>query len=319
MASSTRFVVPLLGCAAIGGAVALASFIVRLSLIGALALGLFVSMSAAIALLVLALRRVSIQLRAAHAELGAQMSDLERAEERLQLAGVNRMILMGEMTASIAHEVNQPLTAIIANAGTAMRYLDRAVPALDEVRTYLGLIVRDGKRAGDVIARVRALAKRSPAYTQRLDINATILDVIGLADRELQLKGVELQTDLAHDVAPVVADRVLLQQVILNLIINAAEAMSSIAHGSRELAVRSSTGPARDVVVEVRDCGPGIDPADTDRLFQSFFTTKSEGMGMGLSISRSIIEAHGGRLWATPNEPHGAIFRFTVPAAGADN
>ena len=249
-----------------------------------------------------------------------------RAEEALrqaqaELSHANRVILVGEMTASIAHEINQPLTGVVSNAGTALRYLAAQTPNLEEARLYLGLITRDGKRAAEVIRRIRALVKKMPPRSDLLDLNEAIREVIALTQNELQRGSVKLETRLSSELPLVPADRVQLQQVILNLIVNAVEAMSEVGGRPRELTV-SSGSESNDVFVEVRDSGPGGDPAHLDRLFQSFFTNKPEGMGMGLSICRSIIEAHGGRLSATPNEPHGVVFRFTLPTAvddGADH
>jgi signal transduction histidine kinase len=249
-----------------------------------------------------------------------------RAEEALrqaqaELAHANRVMLVGEMTASIAHEINQPLTGVVANAGTCLRYLAAQTPNLEEARQYLGFIARDGKRAAEVIRRIRALVKKMPPRKDVLDMNEAIREVIALTQNELQRSAVTLRTRLSSEVPLVPADRTQLQQVILNLIVNAVEAMNEVRDRPRELTV-SSGSESNDVFVEVRDSGPGVDPANLDRLFNSFFTTKSEGMGMGLSISRSIIEAHGGRLWAMPNEPHGVVFRFTVPTEpdhGADH
>jgi len=244
-----------------------------------------------------------------------------RAEEALrqaqaELAHANRVMLVGEMTASIAHEINQPLTGVVANAGTALRYLAAQTPNLEEARAYLGLIARDGKRAAEVIGRIRALVKKTPPRRDLLDANEAIREVIALTQNELQKSSVKLQTRLSGGLPLVPADRIQLQQVVLNLMVNAIEAMHEVRDGARELTV-SSGSASHDVFVEVRDSGPGVAPANLDRLFDSFFTTKREGTGMGLSISRSIIEAHGGRLWAMPNEPHGVVFRFTLPT-GAD-
>jgi len=278
------------------------------------AIVLFLITAAVITSLVSRLRFHTEQLAAANTKLQEQIAEVKRAEDQIHLARVNRVMLMGEMTASIAHEVNQPLTGILANAGTGLRYLARDVPDVEAARGCLGLIVRDGKRAGEVIARIRTLAKKAPPRTQQLDINDAILDVIALTDRELQAKEVQLRTRLSTDLPMVSADRVQVQQVLLNLIVNAIEAMRGAGNGAQELVVGSGRSDSSGVYVEVRDSGPGLDPSTLDRVFASFYTTKADGMGMGLSISRSIVEAHGGRLWATPNEPRGAAFRFTLPA-----
>jgi PAS domain S-box-containing protein len=229
-----------------------------------------------------------------------------------ELAHVNRVATMGQLTASIAHEVNQPIAAAVINAQAALRWLGTQPPNLEEVRQALGRIVEDGKRAGNVIGRIRALIKKAPPRKRRFDLNETVLDVIVLIRSEAVRHGVSLKTQLAKGLPLVEGDRVQLQQVILNLIMNAVEAMSGIAEGARELQIRTETEAAGDVLVTVQDSGPGLDPTSVDRVFEAFYTTKPDGMGMGLAICRSIIEAHGGRMWATANEPHGAIFQFTL-------
>jgi C4-dicarboxylate-specific signal transduction histidine kinase len=287
-----------------------------------IALLLFLTTSSVITTLVSRVRRRARELAVTTTKLQEQIAEHTQTQEFLQqtqeLARVNRVVLMGEMAASIAHEVNQPLTGIVANAGTCLRYLAAEIQDLDEVRHYLSFIVRDGKRAAEVIGRIRSLVKRMPERRDPLDLNESILEVIALTQNELQRNPIDLRTNLTSGLPPVAADRVQLQQVILNLIVNAVEAMHEVAGRPRTLAVNSGTSGPNDVFVEVRDSGPGLDPENIDRLFRSFYTTKSEGMGMGLSISRLIIESHGGRLWATANEPHGAVFRFTLPLGGED-
>jgi PAS domain S-box-containing protein len=246
------------------------------------------------------------------------ISDRKRAEEALQqaeadLARLNRVMLLGEMTASIAHEVNQPIAATVTNAHAGLRWLGAQPPDLEEARQALGRIVRDGSRAGEVIDRIRALVKKVPPRRDRSDINEAIREVIALTQTEVQQNRVRLQTRLADGLPLVTADRVQLQQVIINLLVNAVEAMSGVGGRSRELTIVSGEDDSSEVFVEVQDTGPGIDPAELDRLSQSFYTTKPDGIGMGLAISRSIVEAHGGRLSATPNQPRGAAFRFTLP------
>ena len=230
-----------------------------------------------------------------------------------ELAHVNRVATMGQLTASIAHEVNQPIASAHNNANAALRFLDRSPPDLEEVREALGCIVNDTDRAGDVIGRIRALIKKAPAHKRRFDLNEAILDVIALTRSEVLRHGVLLQTQLATGLPLIEGDPIQLQQVILNLIMNAVEAMSGITEGARELKISTETGAAGGVLVTVRDSGPGLDPTTVDRVFEAFYTTKPEGMGMGLAICRSIIEAHGGRMWVTANEPRGAVFRFTLP------
>ena len=285
--------------------------------LNAVALALFVLISLSITTLIARIRLRSKQLETARVHLDEQIAARAQTEAFLQqaqdAARVNRVMLVGEMTASIAHEINQPLTGIIANAGTSLRYLAAQPPSLDDARTHLEFIVRDGNRAAGIINRIRALVKRAPPARSMLDINETILDVIALAQAQLQKNPVDVRTDLAGDLPRVPADRVQLQQVILNLLVNAVEAMRETNDGTRELVVASGTMDHENAFIEVRDSGPGLDPANTDRLFNAFYTTKADGMGMGLSISRLIVEGHGGRLWGAPNVPHGAVFRFTLP------
>jgi two-component system sensor kinase FixL len=240
---------------------------------------------------------------------------LEQAQTNL--ARANRVMLLGEMTALIAHEINQPLTGVVANAGTCLRWLAAQPPDLDEVRKYLGLIVRDGNRASEVIGRIRGLVRKEPPHADHLDLNDALVEVITLANSELQKNWVAVRTELSSNLPVVVADRVQLQQVMLNLIVNASEAMSNVSDRPRELlVVTGANADPSEVFVEMRDSGPGLGPTSLNSLFESFYTTKANGMGMGLSISRSIVEAHGGQLQAGPNRPHGAVFRFTLPIGG---
>jgi PAS domain S-box-containing protein len=234
-------------------------------------------------------------------------------EAQMELAHVNRVTTMGQLTASIAHEVNQPIAATLTNAEAALRWLGAQPADLEEVRQALGRIVKDGKRAGDIIGRIRAHIKKVPPQTDRLDINESILEVVALTRSELLRNGVSLQTQLA-DLPLIQGDRVQLQQVMLNLIINAVQAMSEVGEDPRELRISTGTDASGNLLVGVRDSGPGLNPASVDRLFEAFYTTKAGGMGMGLSICRSIIEAHGGHVWASANVPQGAIFQFTLPA-----
>jgi PAS domain S-box-containing protein len=245
----------------------------------------------------------------------AEVRDSERRYRELQmeLAHASRVATMGQLSASIAHEINQPIAAVIANANAGLRWLGAQQPDLDEVRQALGRIVRDGNRTGEVIGRVRALIKKMPPRRDRLDMNEAVREVIGLTQAELQNNGVRLQTRLAGDLPLVSADRVQLQQVMINLIVNAIEAMNGADERLRELTIVSGRDGADTVFVEVQDTGPGLDLEKLGRLFQSFYTTKPDGIGMGLAISRSIAEAHGGRLSAAPNQPRGAVFRFTLP------
>jgi signal transduction histidine kinase len=245
------------------------------------------------------------------------VTERRRAEEERQaLAHANRITTMGQLTASIAHEVNQPIAAVVTNAQAALRWLDMQPSDPEEVRQALDRIVRNGRRAGDVIGRIRALVAKAPPRKDRLDISDTIREVIALTRSELRSSGTSLQTQLADGLPLIRVDRIQLQQVMLNLILNAIEAMSRSDEGSRELLISTEEDGANGVRVAVRDWGPGLKPESLDRLFDAFYTTKPDGMGMGLSICRSIIEAHGGRVWATPNVPQGAVLQFTLPRQG---
>jgi PAS domain S-box-containing protein len=237
----------------------------------------------------------------------------ERKRAEAELAHANRVATMGQLTASIAHEVNQPIAALLMNAGTAVRWLDRAPPNLEEARPLIDHIIRDGKRAADIVSRIRDFSKKAPARKRHLEINATILEVMGLTRAVVLENGVLAKVQLSEALPPILGDRVQLQQVILNLIMNAVEAMSQVTEGSRELLISSSEVESGSVLVAVSDTGPGLSQASPDRIFEAFYTTKASGLGMGLSICRSIVEAHGGRLWAAPNEPHGAVFCMMLP------
>ncbi|NKQ75345.1 histidine kinase, partial [Rhizobium sp. UPM1132] len=230
-----------------------------------------------------------------------------------QLAHANRVATMGQLTASIAHEVNQPLAASLTNAQAALRWLGSHPPNLEEVAQALGRIVDNANRAGDVIGRIRALVKKEPPRKGQFDLNEAIRHVIALTGSEVLRQGVTLQTEFAMSLPSVEGDRVQVQQVVLNLIMNAIEAMSGIDAEERELLISTEIAASGGVVVGVRDSGPGMDPQTMDRLFEAFYTTKSSGMGMGLAICRSIIEAHGGQMWAAANDPRGALFLFSLP------
>jgi PAS domain S-box-containing protein len=244
-----------------------------------------------------------------------QAEEAARASERryheVEMAHANRIATIGQLSASIAHEVNQPLASVVTSASACLRWLD--TQKLDEARRSATRAMEEGHRASEIIGRIRALAKKAPPQKDWLDVNETIHDVIALARSEIQRNGVALETDLSEHVPLVLADRVELQQVILNLMMNAVEAMSGVSDGPRELLVRSGTDESEQVMISVQDSGPGIDPENLDHLFKAFYTTKPQGLGMGLAISRSIIEAHGGRLWATVNAPRGAVFQFVLP------
>ena len=229
------------------------------------------------------------------------------------LAHVTRLTTMGEMTASIAHEVNQPLSGIVSNASACLRWLAGDSPDLEEVREATRDIVRDGKRAGEVIARIRALTRRGAVTKERLDLNEIIREVLTLIGDETRGKSVIIRTQFADDLSTVAGDRVQLQQVVLNLVTNAIEAMSSINERTRELLIATRNFDTGHVQVTVEDSGIGLAPNTIDKIFDSFYTTKPGGMGMGLSICRSILQAHGGRLWATGKDGPGTIFHFIVP------
>jgi C4-dicarboxylate-specific signal transduction histidine kinase len=245
------------------------------------------------------------------------ITERKRAEDAMrqaqaELAHVTRVTTLGELTASIAHEVNQPLAAIVTNGEACVRFLNRDEPDLNEVRGAVVGMIDDSRRAGEVIQHVRALGRKSDLQMADLDINGLIEEVILLVHREVHGHGVSLRRELSPVLTPVLGDRVQLQQVIINLVMNGMEAMAAVADRPRDLLIRSRQ-EADQVLVAVKDSGVGIAPENVDQLFSSFFTTKSNGMGMGLTISRTIIEAHGGRLWATPNVPQGAVFQFSLP------
>jgi C4-dicarboxylate-specific signal transduction histidine kinase len=230
-----------------------------------------------------------------------------------ELAHATRLMTMGKLIASIAHEINQPLGAIVCNGHACVRLLSREVPDVDKSRILIGRMMRDCMRASEVIAGIRSLAKKSSPEKISLDINETIQDVLAVTNNEVRRNSVWLRTELATGLPPVRGDRVQLQQVILNLVLNGIEAMKAVSDRPRLLVIRSKPHESEKVLVALQDSGIGLDPESVERLFEPFYTTKPEGMGMGLSISRSIIEAHGGRLWASPNDGPGATFQFTVP------
>ena len=232
---------------------------------------------------------------------------------QLELAHANRVATMGQLSASITHEVNQPITAAVTYALAARRWLNAEPPNFREADEALSLIVKEGNRAGEVVGRIRALIKKAPARKDAVAINDAVLEVVALTRTEAANNGVSVRTQLAEALPRVQGDRVQLQQVVLNLIINAIEAMRDVGEEERELLISTRNEPD-GVSVEVRDSGPGLAPAALERVFEAFYTTKPGGLGLGLSICRSIIEAHSGQLWASPNVPRGAIFRFIAPA-----
>ena len=253
---------------------------------------------------------------AAQAAIALEITRRERQLREMQseLAHANRVATMGQLTASIVHEVEQPIAATVTNAQAALRFLDAQTVDLDEVRQIQSDIVKDGNRAGEVISRIRNLFKQAPPQRGHFEINGAIREVIKLTRGEAVKNGVTVQTELQDHLPQIHGDRVQLQQVILNLIINAIQAMSSLTEGIRELHIGTESVGEDGVRVAVRDSGPGLSAESVQRLFEPFYTTKPNGMGMGLSICRSIIEDHGGRLWATGLHPHGALFQFTIPA-----
>jgi signal transduction histidine kinase len=245
-------------------------------------------------------------LRIESVELAAQ-------EAKAQLAHIARVTTLGELTASIAHEVNQPLTATVINANASLHFLAAQPPNLEEARQAIECIAKDASRASDVVARVRGLAKRTPPQKEMLNINKTVHETILLTASEIQNNHVLLRTQFSDDLPLISGDRVQLQQVILNLMLNAIEAMTGEGEKSRELFVSTALDESNAVLVAIQDTGRGLEAGKIDSLFDAFYTTKRDGMGMGLAISRSIIEAHGGRIWAEPNASRGAVFKFALP------
>jgi C4-dicarboxylate-specific signal transduction histidine kinase len=236
---------------------------------------------------------------------------LDRA--RSELARVARVMSLGALTASIAHEVNQPLSGIITNASTCMRMLDADPPNVDGARETAKRTIRDGRRAADVITKLRALFTHKDGTTELVDLNEAAREVIALSRTELERNRVITKIELDDELPPVMGDRVQLQQVILNLLRNGSDAMSDVDNRPRELLLRTEVEEAGRVRLSVQDAGVGCEPQSLDRLFQTFYTTKEEGMGIGLAVSHSIIENHRGRLWATPNDGPGVTFSFSIP------
>jgi C4-dicarboxylate-specific signal transduction histidine kinase len=253
---------------------------------------------------------------------GTDVTALMRAQEeheRLRqlesdLAHMNRLSMMGELAASLAHEIAQPIAAARNNTRAAMNFLIRSPEDLGQVKEAIACGVDDADRAGEILDRIRDHIKKAPPRKESVDLNQAINDVIALAQGAIVKDGVSVQTRLTERLSDVQVDCVQLQQVVLNLILNAVEAMSSVKKGARELSISTEQHHAGGIFVAVRDSGPGIDPEHLDRVFEAFYTTKSSGVGMGLSICRSIIHAHGGRLWADANPSGGAVFQFTLPA-----
>jgi signal transduction histidine kinase len=250
----------------------------------------------------------------AAAEMERQQAQESLQHTQSELAHVARVMITGELAATIAHEVNQPLTAMVANANATRRMLGNGKANLDEAREAIDDIVKDAHRASQVVERIRSLLRKDPHRTEHLAINEVIEEVVAIVRNDLVGKRVSLRMELADGLPKVEADRVEIQQVMLNLIMNAVEAMRSVEGGGRNLLMRTASDESGSVLVEVQDSGVGIASENLDRIFDAFYTTRPEGMGMGLSICRTIVEAHGGRLWAESIKDKGATFRFTLPA-----
>ena len=246
------------------------------------------------------------------AERALQQKEISLRQTQAELAHVSRVTTMGELAASIAHEVNQPLVGVVTNASASLRLLAGDSPNLVEAREAMRAIIRDGNRAADVVSRMRGLFKKARPAKESLDINEAIEEVVLLTRGEARRNKVALRMELAANLPSVMADRVQIQQVILNLILNGIQAMRAVEDRERVMVIRTQRGDGDQIRVAVQDCGIGIDPGSVERIFDAFHTTKPGGMGMGLTISRSIVESHGGQLWATANDGPGATFQFTV-------
>lgn len=231
---------------------------------------------------------------------------------------MNRLSIMGELAASLAHEILHPIATARNNASAGINFLEMRPPNLDEVREALSCVVRDADRAKDIVDRMREHIRKAPPRKEPFDLNETIKEVIVMVQSAIAKNRVSVRTHLADGLIPVQGDRVQLQQVLVNLILNAVEAMSSMEEGARELSISTEQSPTGGMLVAVGDSGPGIDPQRLQRVFEPFYTTKTSGVGMGLAICRSIIDDHGGRLWANANKPRGTVFQFTLPATQED-
>jgi len=263
------------------------------------------------------LRKTVQELQRSNEALQAESVERKQAEEarreaQAELARVSRVTTMGELTASLAHEVNQPIAAAVTNANTCLRWLTRDHPDLEEAREAASRIVKDATRAAGIISRVRLLFKKSTPQRELVDVNEAIREMIVLLRSEATRYNITVRMELAADLPRIMGDRVQLQQVLMNLIVNSIDAMKEV-DGAPELAVKSQRTEKEEVLVSVSDTGVGLPPQHADQIFNAFFTTKPHGTGMGLRISRSIVESHGGRLWAADNSPHGANFCFTLP------
>jgi C4-dicarboxylate-specific signal transduction histidine kinase len=262
-----------------------------------------------------------VEMIATHVDV-TERKRAQQEHERLrqlesELAHVNRMSMMGELAASLAHEILHPIATARNNARAATRFLDMSPPNMPEVREALACIVRDADRGKAIVDRIRDHIRKAPPRREFFDLDEAIREVIVMARSAIANSRIAVHTRLVES-TPVLGDRVQLQQVVMNLILNAVEAMSSLADGVRDLSVRTGQGPSGDILIAVADTGPGVDPGQFEQVFEPFYTTKTTGVGVGLAICRSIIDAHGGRLWVSANEPHGAVFQFTVPPAHQD-
>ena len=258
------------------------------------------------------------ELTRANEDLKLEIAERNRAEDALRqaqsdLARISRVTTMGELTASLAHEVNQPIAAAVTDASTCLRWLTRAEPDLAEAREAASRVVKDAARASEIIGRVRSLFRKGVSTREPLDVNEIIRGMADLLLREAARYSIAMRTDLSKDLPQIMGDRVQLQQVLMNLMINGIEAMKDVDR-TRELIVKSRTVEDERLLVSISDTGVGLPPQQADQIFDPFFTTKDDGTGMGLRISRSIVESHGGRLWAADNAPHGAIFHLTLPS-----
>jgi C4-dicarboxylate-specific signal transduction histidine kinase len=263
-------------------------------------------------------RERTAELKRVNEQLQSEITERQTAEERLihaqgEIARTARITTMGELAASIAHELNQPLGSIVTSGDACVRWLAAKPPNLNEVLAAIEAIIRDGTRASGVLVRIRGLLRRGERLRERSDINDVIREVIALSDGELRQNGVFLRTEMPGDLPPIVVDRILMQQVILNLIMNAVEAMRAVSDRGRVLRIRTEEQPSGNIIVLVQDSGVGVDPKDSSRMFEAFYTTKVDGIGMGLTISRSIVEAHAGRLWAVANDGPGSTFCLSLP------
>jgi C4-dicarboxylate-specific signal transduction histidine kinase len=249
------------------------------------------------------------------------VTELRKAEEALRqayadLTRVSRITSIGALTASLAHEINQPIGAAVANANACLRWLAADAPDLEEVRAAAAAIVKNGTRAAEIVARTRRLFEKGAPQSEPIDVDDVVRETVALLSGETTRHAVSIRTSLATGLPQIQADRVQLQQVLMNLILNGIDAMESVV-GAREITIASQMNDEAQIMISVADAGAGLAPELAEKLFDTFFTTKPHGTGMGLSISRSIISAHGGRLWAEPNEPRGALFRFTLPTAAS--